>query len=548
MVKVVWGILAAMALSSVAFGTTQQPRYVGSKLCFACHADIYRSFLKTDMGRSMRLASELSPADIPADARVPIAGDTRVLRVFHDAAGWHQTEAEPNVFVDEHKLEYVVGSGANGLSFIVRRGNNLFQAPLSFYSKPGKWDISPGYQYGDYGFNRPVTEECMLCHSGRPQPVEARPGEYLDPPFRELAIGCENCHGPGEPHVKQQGKVVGSIVNPAKLAPRLAENICMSCHQGGDARVLQPGKSYLDFRPGQWLIDTVAIFKIPTKPGEQKDADLLEHNSAMKMSRCFRQSRAKLSCLTCHDPHVQPTSSQGASYFRAKCLTCHTDESCRLPLKTRREQSTPDDCISCHMPKRNVGVISHSALTNHRIPARAGEPLPEDTPSDHTGLVLVNQSPAETGSIPEITLLRAYSEVGTHDARYQQRYLALLEHLSQTRPREPFVEAALGHKALAEGRNEEALGHLSQGLQLGDATVYEDIAKALSNLGRGDEALDYLRRGVDTHPFDTVLLKTLILQYINLKRYPDARQAMERYIGLFPEDSFMRKLLARVSN
>jgi tetratricopeptide (TPR) repeat protein len=200
------------------------------------------------------------------------------------------------------------------------------------------------------------------------------------------------------------------------------------------------------------------------------------------------------------------------------------------------------------MPKRNVGVISHSALTNHRIPARAGEPLPEDTPSDHTGLVLVNQSPAETGSIPEITLLRAYSEVGTHDARYQQRYLALLEHLSQTRPREPFVEAALGHKALAEGRNEEALGHLSQGLQLGDATVYEDIAKALSNLGRGDEALDYLRRGVDTHPFDTVLLKTLILQYINLKRYPDARQAMERYIGLFPEDSFMRKLLARVSN
>jgi tetratricopeptide (TPR) repeat protein len=200
------------------------------------------------------------------------------------------------------------------------------------------------------------------------------------------------------------------------------------------------------------------------------------------------------------------------------------------------------------MPKRNVAVISHSALTNHRIPARTDEPLPENTPTDQTGLVLVNQSPVGTGSVPEITLLRAYSEVGTRDTRYQQRYVELLERLSRTRPKEPFVQAALGHKALAEGRNEEALAHLSQGLQLGDATLYEDMAKALSNLGRGEEALEYLKRGVDTHPFDTVLLKTLILQYINLKRYPDARHAMERYIGLFPEDSFMRKLLARVSN
>src|SRR4051794_6552175 len=116
-----------MALSSVAFGAIQQPRYVGSKGCFGCHADIYRSFLKTDMGCSMRPASELNLAGIPDNATVSLSTGNRVLRVFHDDAGWHQSETEPNVFVDEHKLDYVVGSGANGLSFIVRRGNNLFQ-------------------------------------------------------------------------------------------------------------------------------------------------------------------------------------------------------------------------------------------------------------------------------------------------------------------------------------------------------------------------------------------------------------------------------------
>jgi hypothetical protein len=341
---------------------------------------------------------------------------------------------------------------------------------------------------------------------------------------------------------------LGSIVNPAKLPPRLAENICMNCHQGGDARVLQPGKSYLDFRPRQWLIETIAIFKIPPKPGGQADSDLLEHDSAMKISRCFRESRGKLSCLTCHDPHVQPTSTQAVSYFREKCFTCHTDESCRLPHKIRMEQKPADDCTRCHMPKRNIAVISHSALTNHRIPARSDEPLPEEKHSDQTDLALVNRSPESAGSVPEITLLRAYSELANREPKYQQRYLTLLDLLSQRQPMEPFVEAALGHKALAEGKNEEALAHLSHALQLGEARVYEDMAKALSNLGRDEEALDYLKRGVDAYPFNALLLKSLTLQYINLKRYAEARGAMERYIELFPEDSFMRKLLARVTN
>jgi len=540
--------LALAGLSFAASGASPQAQYVGSKVCFGCHADIYRSFLKTGMGRSMRLANDLSPADIPAEASVPLPAEGRTLRVFHDDAGWHQSETEANVFVDEHKLDYAVGSGANGLSFIVRRGNYLFQAPLSFYSKVGKWDLSPGYQYADYGFSRPIAEQCVLCHSGRPQPVANRNGEYLDPPFRELAIGCENCHGPGEFHVALKGKAPGSIVNPAKLPPRLAENICMNCHQGGDARVLQPGKSYLDFRPGQWLIETAAIFKIPPKPGEQKDSDLLEHNSAMRISRCFRESRGKLSCLTCHDPHVQPAPAEASAYFREKCLLCHTDSSCKIPQKVRASQAPPDDCIGCHMPKRNVAVISHSALTNHRIPARPDEPMPDEGPSEEAGLLLVNQVPGRTASVPEITLLRAYSELAAQEPHFEQRYLALLSQLAQTQPKDPFVQAALGHKALAEGKNEEALAHLSKALELGDATVYQDMAKALSNLNRGGEAIDYLKRGLIISPFNAVLLKTLALEYINLKEYAEARQTMERYVELFPEDSFMRKLLARVTN
>lgn len=536
-------------LSFLVDGTSVAPGYVGSKACFACHENIYHSFVKTGMGRSMQRIAELDTTSFPADSTVTIGTTDRTLRVYRDQTGWHQSETEPNVFVEDHRLEYVVGAGANGFTFLIQRGSYLFQAPLSFYSRTAKWDLSPGYESVDLGFSRPAPEACIACHSGRPNPVAHRDGEYRDPPFDELAVGCENCHGPGAEHVKALGRVPATIVNPAKLPARVAEDICMNCHQRGDVRILQPGKSYADFRPGQPLVQTLAIFKLPAAENGQERDDLLEHDAAMKASRCFRASGGKLSCLTCHDPHVERTGLPAVSFYRAKCLTCHTDASCRLPLSVRTAKNPANDCVGCHMPKRDVTIISHSALTNHRIPAAPTSKYTDaPAPDPATGLVLIDPPFNRPASVPDLTLLRAYSELAPRYPAYQNWYLVLLQRLSQTEPNQPFVQAALGHKALAEGSNDEAFAHLSHALVLDEPAVYIDMAKACSHLGRNDEALDYLKRGIDADPFNPVLQKTLILQYINLKRYPDARQAMEQYVKLFPGDAFMRGLLARVSN
>jgi hypothetical protein len=540
-------LFALLGMSSLVYSAVHPAGYVGSKACFACHEGIYREFLKTDMGRSMRAAADIDSASLPAGASVAVGSSNRTLRVFHDQTGWHQSETQPDVFSEEHSLQYAIGSGANGLTFLIRRGNYLFQAPLSFYSRAGKWDISPGYESADIGFTRAVPEACISCHTGRAQPVANRNGEYLDPPFAEVAIGCENCHGPGAQHTMATGRA--PIGNPGKLPPRLAEEVCMNCHQRGDTRILQPGKTYADFHPGQWLLDTLAIFKAPKKPGEQSEPDLLEHGAAMKASRCFRESAGKLSCFSCHDPHRQPRGSETASYYREKCLACHTDSSCRLAKDVRLKHEPSNDCAGCHMPKRNLELISHSALTNHRIPARPDEPMPQEEPPDpKTGLILVNRSSGRNAPVPDLTLLRAYGELAPRDTAYERRYLDLLEKLSGAGVKEPFVQAALGHKALAEHKDEEALAHLTAAVPLDDSTVYRDTAQALINLGRAPEAVDYLKRAETIDPFNPVVQKTLILQYINLKRYPDARQAMEAYVKTFPADVFMRSLLARVSN
>jgi len=167
-----------------------------------------------------------------------------------------------------------------------------------------------------------------------------------------------------------------AIVNPARLQPELSNNICMSCHQTGDLRLLRPGKKFSDFQPGEPLDHTLSILMVPPKPGDPQ-TDLLQHQYSMTLSKCYRSSGGRLSCITCHDPHRQPTRQEAPAYYAKKCLACHTEQSCTVPLEKRQHSMPPDDCAGCHMPKRDIKVISHSTVTNHRIVARPDEPLPE---------------------------------------------------------------------------------------------------------------------------------------------------------------------------
>src|SRR5258708_2398982 len=228
-----------------------------------------------------------------------------------------------------------------------------------------------------------------------------------------------------------------SIVNPANLAPALSDNICMSCHQTGDVRVLKPGKDYKDFRPGTPLDDTLAILMVPPKRESLPQSDLLEHYYSMTLSKCYRSSGGGLSCISCHDPHVEPSREEDPAYFAKKSLTCHSEKSCKLLLEVRQHQQPPDDCAGCHMPKRDVQEISHSSITNHRILSRPDEPFPEaafhQTTPALPDLIHLNPVPGEKDtSPPALTLLQAYGELVDKHPEYLKAYLPVLDQLDAT--------------------------------------------------------------------------------------------------------------------
>ena len=542
--------------------------YTGGQVCAGCHRDIYTEYLKTGMGRSMSQVTPSLLERIPPSAAFFEKALDRHFQIYRQGADLYQSEFQTDpdgkeIFRDTQKIEWIVGSGANGFTCVVRRGNYLFEAPVSFYTKINSWGLSPGYEFRDYGFSRPILPGCITCHSGRAQPSTNGNGLYRDPPFRELAIGCENCHGPGELHVKERisgeplsGDPDRSIVNPAKLPSWLADNICMYCHEGGDTRVLQPGKGYFDFRPGTPLDDTQAIFLVPLKRESPSRPDLLAHNFSMVLSKCYQSSGGRLSCLTCHDPHIQPSKREAPAYYRKKCLSCHTEKSCAVPLELRLRKTPANDCAGCHMPKRDVKKIAHSALTNHRIVAEEEEPYPEVafhmSTSALPDLVHLNRVPAKGNiSPPALTLLEAYGELVNSHPEYRQRYMTFLKQTAATESNNLMVLEALALEAQQEGTPEgtsAAIRYLARAIDLGSTSSsdYQALASLLARSGRASEAVDVLRRGLSRMPYDAQLCRLLAENYLSLNRRDEATEALQKALQFFPQDVPSRLLLKTI--
>src|SRR5690348_1655601 len=339
--------------------------YVGDEVCRTCHEPQYNSYKKTGMGNSLSIPGPGSLYEFTKPVQFVKKELGRTYAVYVQSGKLYHSESKLDAtgkreFSESHAIAYTVGSGFLGRSYLVQKGDALFVSPISYYRGIRGWDVSPGYASGQFvSFSRPAGDLCVSCHSGLSRPMPGSRNRYLSPPFRFLAIGCERCHGPGEIHVRERREnaelkeaIDHSIVNPLRLSWPLRDDVCNQCHLAGDARVLRPRKSYLDFRPGTPLDTVVSIFSAQVPPSEGT-IKALTHPEQLAMSKCSIGSKGKIGCITCHDPHVRLVSGPATDLkFRQKCLTCHSLKSCTFPLAKRLSTKPRDNCIQCHMPKR----------------------------------------------------------------------------------------------------------------------------------------------------------------------------------------------------
>jgi Cytochrome c554 and c-prime len=284
--------------------TAPSVAYVGSEACATCHASIYKQYIQTDMANSMSLPAHRPELEgLSAPVRIFDKRYDQYFEVFRQGDDFYQSEYAFNqkgtrVFTHTEKISYALGTGENGICYVVQRGRYLFQAPIAFYTKAHAWGLAPGYESHNFGFSRPIRAACAACHSGLSQPVSDMNELYKDPPFVELGIGCENCHGPGQLHVEARTKgkpaprsVDPTIVNPGKIPAWMADGICMFCHEEGEARVLMRSRKWLDFRPGSPLGDTLSIFVVSRRGESSPRLRFLDYYSQMVLSKCFSASQ-----------------------------------------------------------------------------------------------------------------------------------------------------------------------------------------------------------------------------------------------------------------
>ena len=536
-------------------------RYVGSEKCKLCHSAIFKTFSQTDMAQATSFpVKAVEKGWLTTPLEFYNENTNRHYRVFTEGSKVFQTEYEldthdKQIFSHTEELAYIVGTGANGATPLVRRGNYLFQAPISYYTGRNTWDLSPNYEMHDIGFTLPVTPDCIGCHAGKTRPVQGHEGLFEDPPVVELGISCERCHGPGELHVKERmaglparGLRDNSIVNPAKLSPWLADNICMNCHEG-DNRTLQPGRVAADFRPGTPLNDVAVLLKTPIDL-DNAQSPLLEHFYSMSLSKCYRAS-GKLGCQSCHDPHVQPRGEDAPSYFRAKCIRCHSEKDCTAPKEARQAQSPPDACTNCHMPKLPVLTVSHSTLTNHRIVRSADEPLPtiafHETLSG-TGYIHVNAIPGVLDKVPPVVLLQAYRRelIGGH-LQFKTYYFDLLAQLSKIPTKDPFILSALSQKEFSDGNLSRAIALARQVVNQGSTSAndYLLLDQVLAKAGELQECIRVLQKALQIAPYNNFVYQRLAMRQFASGDTQDALATLDRGLQLWPEDTALREMKER---
>jgi protein-arginine kinase activator protein McsA len=165
---------------------------------------------------------------------------------------------------------------------------------------------------------------CGGCHttgwkaySATTQPVRYNNLPGFNGTFFEWGVQCEGCHGPSKAHT----------TNPTVKPRTDGFEICKDCHARGlGTRIIvkTPAKQFLDHR-------------------EQYD-----HMTFTKHRRT-----AKMTCVTCHDPHKSTVYDRGGLKTAGKtCQPCHPNVSNVTVTMVRAGQTTTytHECNDCHMP------------------------------------------------------------------------------------------------------------------------------------------------------------------------------------------------------
>ena len=513
--------------------------YIGMETCKGCHSNIHETFQHTGMGQSFDKASPKKSQASYGDHAVVYdeQSDFYYNPYFRDSLLFimeYRLDGKDTIHKRIEQIDYIVGSGHHTNSHILDINGYVFQAPITFYTQEQKWDMAPGFEKENLRFSRILTTECLTCHNHYPTPAAGSLNKYEQMP---TGIECERCHGPGAVHVKEKlaGNIIDtskyidySIVNPKDLSRDLQMDLCQRCHLQGLA-VLEPNKTFFDFKPGMKLSDVFNVF-LPRYTDSHKSFIMASQADRLRLSKCYAVSET-MTCLTCHHPHhsVRKADKQ---QFNDACMTCHQEQKlalCSEPLAKRQEVG--NNCVQCHMPPSGSMDIPHINITDHNISIPIDKELEavisnteKEEIARFLGLKMLTKTHPEN-----IDMARGY--LAMHDKYVEADAIldSAFYYLSQVRENSTLIFTTKVHYFFAKG-DYTSIIRLSKDKSpqlIGDAWTSYRIGEAHDAQGNIQQSLLYYKQATRLMPLNLEFQEKLGTNYLKLSYLPQAKEVFE---------------------
>lgn len=523
--------------------------YVGDESCAGCHEDVYMSYHRTGMGKSVSLFDvDTAPEQFSRNDEIYHAASGYYYRPYLENDTLFQAEYRKNANGDiiherTHPIDWVVGSGNATRSYFMDVNGYITQMPLTWYADSERWDLSPAYEQTNLRFGRPIGPECMTCHNALPEHSPFTQNHYSDIP---QGISCERCHGPGSEHVNlrqaglgpEDGESDASIVNPSRLDREHNLSVCQQCHLTG-INVFAPEESMHTYQPGELLSEHRAVFVTEEQLVDPERFGISSHASRLSRSACYQES--EMTCVTCHNPHT-PVAELEDDHLNQSCRSCHAPDaidasSFMCSREPARDHTTPDtgNCISCHMQKSGTSDIPHVTFTDHWIRKELPEPKnPEDIERQLTRTTpfdLVKAEGVSDPNNPDFLMQEGIAYFKFYETRHTlPSYLPEIARRIRTAlsrgADHPEGRLSLGRALIEMDSLRSAQRVLSQATSKypDNAHIQYWLGQTEATLGNMAQSVDAYQRALSISPeFNEARLK-LAIQFTNLSRFDEAEQ------------------------